>query len=158
MSQVGIRWGESCKPWSSWQAVERTYFLCQEKWAVLRRFGAEVGDDLTEVLFFILFCFCIGGLHLGHKEVPSLGFQLELQLPAYTTDIAMPDPSWVCNPHHSSWQHWVLNPLNEARDQTHILMDTSWVYYHWGRVGTPDWNFIGIFLAVLSRDWRGQDG
>ena len=25
--------------------------------------------------------------------------------------------------HHSSWQRWILNPLSEARDQTHNLMD-----------------------------------
>ena len=28
--------------------------------------------------------------------------------------------------HHSSWQRWILNPWSEARDQAHILMDTSW--------------------------------
>ena len=27
--------------------------------------------------------------------------------------------------HHSSQQHRILNPLSEARDLTHILMDTS---------------------------------
>ena len=31
--------------------------------------------------------------------------------------------------HRSSWQHQILNPLNKARNQTCILMDTSWVYY-----------------------------
>ena len=30
----------------------------------------------------------------------------------------------AANLHHSSWQHW-LNPGGEARDGTHILMDTS---------------------------------
>ena len=42
------------------------------------------------------------------------------------TATAMPDLSCICNLHHSSWQHRVLNPLSEARDQTHVLMDTSW--------------------------------
>ena len=26
---------------------------------------------------------------------------------------------------HSSWQRWMLSPLSEARDPTHILVDTS---------------------------------
>ena len=26
--------------------------------------------------------------------------------------------------HHSSWQHRILNPMSEARDGTHILVDT----------------------------------
>ena len=33
----------------------------------------------------------------------------------------------ICDLHHSSWQRWILNPLNEARDQTGVLMDTSQV-------------------------------
>ena len=43
-----------------------------------------------------------------HMEVPRLGVQLVLQLPAYTTATAMPDPSHVCNPHRRVWQHQIL--------------------------------------------------
>ena len=38
-----------------------------------------------------------------------------------------PDLSCVCDLYHSSRQHQILNPLSETRDQTCILMDTSWV-------------------------------
>ena len=43
-----------------------------------------------DVLFFPLFFFL--GPHLRHKEVPTLGAESELQLPAYTTATVMPDP------------------------------------------------------------------
>ena len=43
------------------------------------------------------------------------------------TAIVTWDSSCVCDPHHRSWQHRILNPLGKARDQTCILMDTSWV-------------------------------
>ena len=35
-------------------------------------------------------------------EVPQVGVELELQLPAYGTVTAMQDLSRVCNLHHSS--------------------------------------------------------
>jgi len=60
-------------------------------------------------------------------EVVRLGVESELQLPAYTTATAMWDLSGICHLHHSSWQHWVLSQLGEARDGTHTLMDTSWL-------------------------------
>ena len=60
-------------------------------------------------------------------EVPRLGVKYELQLPAYTIATEMPDPSCICDLHHSSWQCQILNPLSEARDQTQNLMDTSQV-------------------------------
>ena len=53
-------------------------------------------------------------------EVPRLGVQSELQLQAYAAATAAWDPSRVCDLHHSSRQRQILNPLSEARDQTHI--------------------------------------
>ena len=51
-------------------------------------------------------------------EVPRLEVESEFQLPAYAT--VMWDPSLICD----LWQHQILNPMREARDHTHILMDT----------------------------------
>ena len=58
---------------------------------------------------------------------PTLGVESELQLPAYTTTTATLDLSCFCSLHHSSRQRWILNPLGEARDRTHVLMDASQV-------------------------------
>ena len=60
-------------------------------------------------------------------EVPRLGVESELQLPAYTGATAFRDLSRVCDLHHSSRRCWILNPLSKARGQTHILMDPSQV-------------------------------
>ena len=76
------------------------------------------------------------GSRWRHMEVLGLGVELELQLPAYTT--AREDPSRVFDLHHSSWQHQILSPLSEARDRIRILMDTSWVCYHWATTRTPN--------------------
>ena len=62
--------------------------------------------------FFGLFLFfCFLGLHLWHMEIPRLGVELELQLPAYATDTATQDPSLVCDLHYSSRQHQIPDPL-----------------------------------------------
>ena len=50
-------------------------------------------------------------------EVLRLGVESELQLPAYTTATATPDPNHVYDLHHSSWQYQILNPLKKARDR-----------------------------------------
>ena len=59
-------------------------------------------------------------------EIPRLGVESELQLLAYSVATATPDLSHVCDL-HNLWQHRILNPLREARDQTLNFMDTSWV-------------------------------
>ena len=41
---------------------------------------------------FCLFVFCFLGSRVWHLEVPRLGVELELQLPAYTAVTAMQDP------------------------------------------------------------------
>ena len=63
---------------------------------------------------FLFFSFL--GLHPQHMEVPRLGVEFELQLPAFATATAMPDPCCVCDLCHSSWQCQILNPLIEAGD------------------------------------------
>ena len=60
-------------------------------------------------------------------QIPKLEVELELQLPAYTTAKATPDLRRICNLHHSSQQRQIFNPLRQARDRIHVLMDTSQV-------------------------------
>ena len=78
------------------------------------------------------------GPYLQHMEVPRLVVKSELQLPAYATATAMQNPSHVCDLYHSSQQHRIFNPLGEARDQTHVLMDTSRIRYLWSHDGNSD--------------------
>ena len=63
-------------------------------------------------------------------EVPRLGFELELHLPAYTTATATQDLSVICELHYSSWQCWIFNQLSEARNGTYVLMDVSQIRFH----------------------------
>ena len=58
---------------------------------------------------------CFSAPHPWHMELPRLGVESKLQLPATAT----PDPSRICNLHHSSQQCQILNSLSEARDRTH---------------------------------------
>ena len=79
-------------------------------------------------IWSVLFPFFFLGPCLQHMEVPRLGIQSELWLPAYTTATATQDPSRVCGLHHSSQQCWIPNPLSEARDGTCNLMVPSRAY------------------------------
>ena len=82
-------------------------------------------------------CFCSLGLHPWHMDNPKLGVQLELQLPAYATAIAPPDPSCICNLHHGSQQRWILNLLSKASDGTCNLMVPSRICFCYAKMGTP---------------------
>ena len=86
----------------------------------------------------------LGGAHLQHIEVSRLGIEWGLQLLAYVTNTATPDPNRICNLHHGSWQRQILNPLSKAGFWTHVFMDTTWVPYHWATMGTPEssWNLF----------------
>ena len=78
-------------------------------------------DVLFFVLFFFIFyefVFCLFRAAPWHVEFPRLGAESELQLSAYATSTAMPDLNRICDLHHSSRQHQILNSLGEARDRT----------------------------------------
>ena len=85
-----------------------------------------IQDILLEQQLFLFLLFVFLGPH-QHMEVPRQGVKLELQPPAYARATATRGLSCVWNLHHSSRQHWILNPLIEVRDQTQVLVDTSWV-------------------------------
>ena len=84
--------------------------------------------------FFVFFPFRAAPRHM---EAPRLGAESEPLPLAYTTATATPDLSLVCNLHHGSWQHWIFNPLREARDRTHNLMAASQIHFCWATTGTP---------------------
>ena len=101
--------------------------------------------DLSTHFQTLFFCLFLLGLHPQHTEVPRLGVELKPQLPAYATATAMPDPSHICNLHHSSRQCRILNPPSEARDRTCILRDASQIHFHCATTGTlPDTLYVNF--------------
>ena len=98
---------------------------------------ATLSEPQDTRLCFVFCCCCLLGPQPWHMEVLRLGIQSELQLPTTATAAARQDLSHIRKLHHSSWQRWILNPVIKARDRTHILMDTSWICFHWTTRGTP---------------------
>ena len=80
-------------------------------------------------LFFFFFFFCFSVAPAAYPS-PMLGVKSGLQLLACATATATPDLSHICDLHHSSQQHWIINPLREARDQTCVLMNANQIRLH----------------------------
>ena len=99
--------------------------------------------DLKSSIFFFFW-----GQHQWHMEVPRLGVESELQLPAYTTATAPQELS-------HKLQCRMPHPLSEATDQTHILMDTNQIRFCWAMTGTPrSSNFWGeVFSSLEIAAW-----
>ena len=110
------------------------------------------GNRIFLVLFWFAFClfFSFLELHLWHMQLPRLGVESELQLPAYTmaTAIAIRDRSHVCNLYQSSWEcqiltHWARPGIKPA---------SSWILFRfitcWSIMGTPS---NGIFTWAQLR-------
>ena len=55
---------------------------------------------------------------------------------AYTRATATQDTSRICDLHHSSWQSRILNPMNEARDQTCNFTVPSQIRFRCATKGT----------------------
>ena len=68
------------------------------------------GSFTGDLVMFFVFVFL--GPHLWHRKIPKLGVESEVQLPTYTTATARQDLSCVCDLHHSSRQHRILNILS----------------------------------------------
>ena len=84
-------------------------------------------------------------LQVRHMEVPRLGVQSELQLPAYATATTRPDLSHVCDLHHScgnarSLTHWV-GPGFEP--------ESSWIRVEFISA-EPQWGFLDVEFFTLG--------
>ena len=82
-------------------------------------------------------------------EVPRQGVKSELRLLAYTAATAMWDLGHLCDLLCSAWLCRILNPLREARDRTHILMDTSQFLSE--PPAEPQWELPQAFFMDLLR-------
>uniref|UniRef100_A0A4X1T5W0 Uncharacterized protein n=1 Tax=Sus scrofa TaxID=9823 RepID=A0A4X1T5W0_PIG len=60
------------------------------------------------------------------------------------------DPSRVCDLHHSSPQHQILNPLSEARDRTCNLMVPSRIRFCCTTMGTPYIYFVCLIAVART--------
>ena len=98
-----------------------------------------------------------GGTHPHHMEVPRLGVQSELELPAYERATATSDPSHVFDLHHSSWQHRILNPLSQARHWTGNVMVPGWIHFHCSMMGAPKFLNILLFLYLYFHYNKGDN-
>ena len=111
--------------------------------------GTEHASSLILVRFVFCVFVCFLGLYPRHMEVPKLRVESKLQLPAYATGTATSDPSRICKLHHSSRQHWILNPLSEARDQSGNLTVSSWIYFCCATTGThQEIRFLKMFPLI----------
>ena len=132
-------------------AEQRNRFLRSEVCGLELLLYWSTGNSATVLLsgplLLLFFFLLLSGLHLWHLEIPRLGLnQSSSCLPKPQPE--QRDLSCICDPYSSSWQFGVLNPRIEATDWTHVLLDTSWVHYHWATRGTQDSSLKKFFSIV----------
>ena len=115
------------------------FFKC---WSVMSIFALIYFTTSLMISFLFFFPRFLGPC-LRHMEVSRLGVESELQLSAYTTATAMPDPSRVWDLHHSLWQCQILNPLIEAG----IELTASWILVELISA-EPWWGLLDDFFKI----------
>ena len=97
------------------------------------------------VVFFIFyFIFCLFRAALKAYGSSRARGQIRAVAASLPTAVALAiqDPSWVCDLHHSSRQCQILNPLSDARDWTCNLMVPRRSHFCWATMGTPTYTQI----------------
>ena len=72
---------------------------------------------------FFLFLFLFLATPAAYVSSQARG-RIGIEAEVYSTAMATPDPSHICELCCSFCQSWILNPLSDARDRTFILTDT----------------------------------
>ena len=101
---------------------------------------------LLSLSFFFFFSVFLGP-HPRHMEVPRLGIKLELQ-PLAT---AMPDPSFVCDLHHSLWQYrsltyWARPGIEPASSGILVIFVST----------EPWWELLSFWLTAFWMVWSSS--
>ena len=134
---------------------KRNDFLLFSTFICFPAFLKQISLCLKVEKYYFTYLFVFLGPQPRHMEAPRLVVELELQPLSYATATAMPDPSCICDLHHTSRQHWILNPLSEAKDRTL----SSWILVR--SVSTePQWELqknVILKIAPLSRQ-IGKNG
>ena len=107
----------------------------------MRQFESSSFADFFFFFFFFLI-FRAAPATYGSSKVKS-----ELQLLADATDTATRDPNHICDLHRRWWQCWVLNLLSEARNWTHIFMETSQIHNPLSHNGNSNFALFKICLG-----------
>ena len=113
--------------------------IWMQLWTLTFCFFLSISTILTTFLNIfccasLFFFFVFLGLHPWYMEVPRLGAELDCSCRPQPQPCGIQAMSETYI-HHSSWQHWILNPLNKAWERILILMDTSWINYRWATMG-----------------------
>ena len=97
----------------------------------------------------IIIIFCLSsffkGCTLSIQKFPGQGSNRRCccwPLPERAT--ATPDPSHICDLHHSSQQYQFLNSLSKARDWIYILMDTGQILNPLSHIGNSTISFFQL--------------
>ena len=104
---------------------------------VLPSHSKTTPDDIWTLivyLFFLIF-FRAAGMAYGNSQGRSRLGTIAACLHHSHSNARSEPCLWPL--YHSSQQCQIFNPLCEARDKIHILMDTSWVHFCWATTGTP---------------------
>ena len=123
------------------------------KWRRCYRIKA-FGANTVQLPFFFFFFGLFKGSTRSIWRVPGQRSNQSCKLLAYVRATATPDPSHVCDLHHSLRQGRILNPLSEARDQTCNLMIPRWICFHCYMMGTPiQLLFMDYIFSTIKSDW-----
>ena len=66
---------------------------------------------------------------------------------------AMQDSNHICDLHHRSWQHRIINPLSEARNWTLNLMVPSWICFCCAMMGTQGNDYFVTGWKFMYPTW-----
>ena len=137
---------EQCLTQSTQVYVELTCHLAY-KLIIKARYGWDYPKKtfhLFNFTFFFLFVFYFRAAPMAYGGSQARSWRGTVA----TTATAAPDPSLVCDLHHSAQQCSILYPWSEARDQTCVPMDASQIRFYWATTGTS----IPLFLELFEDD------